>query len=211
MTGVSWVDAERCGGLNEPMFTTDLIVLLAMAGSPTPGASSLHPIAAETRLAQAGDWRSNPPPPPPVERVRQRRGFVWVEGGYDWRQGRYIRRPGHWERVRAGRQWHGGHWEWQRDHYGWASGAWSEGPAYDAPPAMVVENPAPPPPPPPVAAPPPSQPRPGFVWIAGAQEWRDGRYVWIEGHWEQERPGDAWRPGHWDADGDRHAWQPGGW
>jgi len=192
------------------MFTADWILLLAMTASPTPFASSLNPIASPTVIAQAGDWRGNPPPPPSVERVRPRRGFVWVEGGYDWRGRRYVRLRGHWERMRPGRQWHGGHWEWQGDHYAWVLGAWSEGPAYVAPPAMIVENPAPPPPPPPQAAPPPPR-RPGFVWIAGTQEWRDGRYVWIEGHWEQERPGDAWRPGHWDRDGDRQAWHPGGW
>jgi hypothetical protein len=112
--------------------------------------------------------------------------------------------------VREGRQWHGGHWEWQGDHYAWVRGMWVEGPAYVAPPSMIVENPPPPPPPPPAPAPPP-QARPGFVWIPGAHEWRDGRYVWIEGHWEQERSNDSWRAGHWDRDGDRQAWHPGGW
>jgi Carboxypeptidase regulatory-like domain/WXXGXW repeat (2 copies) len=194
------------------MLTADWILLLAMTASPAPFSPSIHPIASPTALAQVGGWRGNPPPPPPpVERVRPRRGFVWVEGGYDWRGRRYVRRPGHWERLRLGRQWHGGHWEWQVDHYGWVLGGWSEGPAYVAPPEMVVENPASPPPPPPQAAPPPPQGRTGFVWIAGAQEWHDGRYVWIEGHWEPERPGDAWRPGHWDREGDRQAWHPGGW
>jgi Carboxypeptidase regulatory-like domain/WXXGXW repeat (2 copies) len=194
------------------MLTTDWILLLAMTASPTPAASSPHPIAAPFVLAQGGGWRGDPPPaPPPLERVRPRRGWVWVEGGYEWRGRRYVRLRGHWERERPGRQWHGGHWEWQGDHYAWSRGDWSEGPAYFAPPAMVVENPAPPPPPLQAPPPPPAQSRPGFVWIAGAQEWRDGRYVWIEGHWEQERPGDAWRPGHWDRDGDRQGWHPGGW
>jgi hypothetical protein len=191
----------------------DLILLLAMAISPvaSPGPRA---IAVQTAtLAQAGppaDWRGAPPPPPPaMERVRPRRGYVWVEGGAEWRRGKYVRQRGHWERERPGRQWHGGHWEWQGDHYGWVQGSWIEGPAYVPPPALVVETPAPPPPPPQVETVPP--PRPGFVWIAGAHEWREGRYVWVAGHWEPARPGDTWQTGHWDTDGDRHGWHPGSW
>ena len=194
------------------MLITEALLLLAMAASPQPAAAAPRSIQIGTLVAQADGWRGNPPPPPPAfdERVGRRPGFVWVEGGYDWRRGRYIRQRGHWERVRAGRQWHGGHWEWQGDHYAWVRGNWIDGPAYVPPPSMIVVNP-PPPPPPPQAPPPPPQPRPGFVWIAGAHEWRDGRYVWIEGHWEQDRSGDAWRAGHWDRDGERQAWHPGGW
>jgi len=196
---------------DNPMFMTQGLLLFAMA-SPMPAGASIHPIHHRTLIAQADGWRGNPPPPPPFEEPvgRRRPGFVWVEGGFDWRRGRYIRHRGHWERVRDGRQWHGGHWEWQGDHYAWVRGLWIDGPAYVAPPSMIVENP-PAPPPPPQAPPPPPRPRPGFVWIAGAHEWRDGRYVWIEGHWEQDRSGDAWRAGHWDRDGDRQAWHPGGW
>jgi hypothetical protein len=203
------VDAAASNGFNETMLTPDWILVLAMTASPLTATPSSAPIAAAT-LAQNGGWRAAPPPPPPaVERVRPRPGFVWVDGGADWRGRKYVRRRGHWERERAGKQWHGGHWDWQGDHYAWIQGTWVDGPAYVAPPTLVVENP-PPPPPPPQPAPPPA-PRPGFVWIAGAQEWRDGRYVWVEGHWEQERPGEAWQPGHWDRAGDRHAWHPAGW
>jgi hypothetical protein len=191
------------------MFTATSILLLAVSASPARVASAPRALPAPVVLAEGGGWH-DAPPPPPMERVRPRRGFVWVEGGYDWRGRRYVRLPGHWERVRPGRHWHGGHWEWQGDHYGWSRGDWADGPAYDAPPQMVVDNPAPPPPPPPRVMPPPP-PRSGFVWIAGAQEWRDGRYVWIEGRWEHERPGDAWRAGHWDRDGARQGWHPGGW
>lgn len=165
---------------------------------------------------------SGPPPAPPIERVEPRRGFVWIEGYYDWRDGRYVWTPGHFERARQGRRWHGGSWEWRGNHYGWTRGFWADaGAAPPEPPAgYVVRAPvAPPPPVPPpeaLAGPPSQQPRPGFIWVPGAQEWRDGRYVWVEGHWEPERHGDAWRMGHWDRDGDdehrdRHVWHPGGW
>ncbi len=153
-----------------------------------------------------------PPPPPPMERVRARHGWVWVEGGFEWRNGRYRKLPGHWERERPDRHWHGGRWDWRGDHYEWIAGSWVDGQAYVPPPEMVRQEPPPPPPPPPQAAPPPPPPpRPGFVWIQGTHEWRDNQYVWIEGHWERERPGDTWNPGHWDHDGDRHAWHAGGW
>ena len=193
------------------MLITEGFLLLAIASSPVQAGASPHSIHPGVFVAQTQGWRGNPPPPPPLEEPvgRRRPGFVWVEGGFDWSRGRYIRHRGHWERVRQGRQWHGGHWEWQGDHYAWVRGMWIEGPAYVPRPSMIVENPPPPPPPPAPAPPPP--PRPGFVWIAGAHEWRDGRYVWIEGHWEQERSNDAWRAGHWDRDGDRQAWHPGGW
>ena len=77
-----------------------------------------------------------------------------------------MRLPGHWERERPGRQWHGGHWEWRGDRYAWIPGTWVNGPAYSPPPALVVQTPTPPPPPPaPVAPAPP--PRQGFVWNPG--------------------------------------------
>jgi len=158
------------------------------------------------------DAPGGPTPPPPMERVRARHGWVWVEGGFEWRHGRYRKLPGHWERERPDRHWHSGRWEWRGDHYEWIPGSWIEGQAYVAPPEMMRQEPPPPPPPPPQAAqPPPPQPRPGFVWIPGTHEWRDNQYVWVDGHWERERPGDTWNAGHWDHDGDRHAWHPGGW
>ena len=200
-------------------------ILLASLTASTAGATSAPALAVHAtsaaprpvRLAQAaGQWRSQPPPaaalppPPPPERVRPRRGWVWVEGGYEWRGRQYVRLPGHWERERPGRQWHSGRWEWRGDRYAWIPGTWMDGPAYSAPPALVVQSPTPPPPPPaPVAPTPP--PRQGFVWIPGAHEWRGDRYEWVEGHWEPEHAGDSWHPGHWDCDGERHAWHPGGW
>ena len=154
---------------------------------------------------------NDPPPPPAMEQVRPRRGWVWVEGGFEWRHGKYRRLRGHWERERQGQHWHSGRWDWRGDHYEWVPGAWSEGPAYVAPPEYVRQEPPPPPPPPPQAVPPPPPPRQGFVWIAGTHEWRDGQYVWVEGHWEHEHPGDTWNYGHWDHDGDHHSWHQGGW
>jgi hypothetical protein len=119
------------------MLITDGLLLLALASPPTPVDASPPPIQHRTLVAQADGWRGNPPPPPPFEEPvgRPRPGFVWVEGGFDWRRGKYIRHRGHWERVREGRKWHAGHWELQGDHYAWVRGMWVEGPAYVAPPS----------------------------------------------------------------------------
>lgn len=199
-----------------------LLTLNATVSAPRFVGVPPAPTAPAVRVAQGGEWRAQPPAPPPgnwhnappppaPERVRPRRGWVWVEGGYDWRDGQYVRLRGHWERARPGRQWHSGHWEWRGDRYAWVAGTWLDAASAPAvPPNYVVENPAPPPPPP-AQIPPPPPARPGFVWIPGAQEWRGDRYVWVEGHWEREHPGDNWHAGHWDRDGERHAWHSGGW
>lgn len=164
-------------------------------------------------LAQApppSAWRGSPPPPPPLERVEPRNGFVWVDSWPEWHDGRYEWKGGHWERERPGRRWQAGRWEWQRDRYAWIRGSWVDVPVYaPGPPPGPPAPPAPPPPPQDVA--PPPRPRPNWVWVAGAYDWRDGRYVWVEGHWEKMRKGHHWHPGRWDRDGDRHAWRAGGW
>lgn len=84
---------------------------------------------------------NEPPPPPPVEQVPPRDGWVWVEGGYEWRYGRYRRLPGHWERVRPDRRWRSGRWFWRGNHYEWIPGGWVA-----APPPAPMPPPAPPPP-----------------------------------------------------------------
>lgn len=93
---------------------------------------------------------NEPPPPPPMEQVPPRAGWVWVEGGYEWRHGRYRRLPGHWERERGDRRWRSGRWTWRGDHYEWIPGAW------------VVEVPAPVPAP----APPPRRPGWGYPGVS---------------------------------------------
>src|SRR5579871_2326754 len=187
-----------------------VLALLVTPGANAPGPRSVRPRA--PLLAQrAGGWRAapppggwrgtpSPPPAPPVERVQRRRGFVWVQGDYELRDGAYFWVRGHLERAPEGRSWHAGRWEWQGDRYVWMRGQWLDGSAYSPAPEFVVRTP-PPPIPVVVAAPPP--PRPGFVWIAPSHEWRDGRYVPVEGRWEPERGDQRWEAGHWDNDGDR--------
>jgi hypothetical protein len=196
-----------------------IVMLVSLAGAPAGASDAARPPTsasthASLTLAQGAPVMRGrppaPPPAPPVERVAPRRGYIWVEGNYEWRDGRYAWTGGHWEAERPGQRWHGGHWDWQGDRYVWVRGEWLGGPVYTPPPRYVVETP-PPPPPPPQAAPRIPPARPGFVWIPGNNEWRDGRYVWVDGHWEKERRGERWQSGHWDREGDRHAWHPGEW
>ena len=58
-------------------------------------------------------------------------------------------------------------------------------------------------------------PGPGYVWVDGFWNWRDGRYIWVPGHWDRppyagaywshphyDRYDDGWHyhEGHWDRD-----------
>lgn len=70
-----------------------------------------------------GTWGNPPGPdypreaPPPRRADRQgaqRAGYVWVDGDWDWKNGRYEWTAGHWERERAGKRWRPSTWE-QRD------------------------------------------------------------------------------------------------
>ena len=136
------------------MLTTKLVLLLQAALAVPPGAPARRAPAQDPMTmawhvpAQRREHHEHLPPPPAIEVVAPRPGYVWVEGGFEWRYDRYVRVPGHWERERPGRRWQPGRWEPQGDHHVWVRGGWI------APPPIVVGVPAPaplpnqPPPPP---------------------------------------------------------------
>jgi hypothetical protein len=74
--------------------------------------------------------RFAPPPDRYEVAPAPRRGYVWENGHWQWRNGRYIWVRGHWERARPGYvhvqpRWHerNGRWHyearrWDRDHDG---------------------------------------------------------------------------------------------
>jgi hypothetical protein len=66
----------------------------------------------------------------------------------------------------------------------------------------------PPPPPPAVVYRPWAPPYRGAVWIAGHNEWVDGRWVWVGGYYAYPPyRGAVWIPGRY-----RHGyWRPGHW
>ncbi|MBS1122583.1 MAG: hypothetical protein H6Q90_4811 [Deltaproteobacteria bacterium] len=67
------------------------------------------------------------PPPPRTIVVETRPGFVWVEGRWAHRGGRYIWLDGRWERERANHYWVQGRWERRGRGHVWVEGGWRAG------------------------------------------------------------------------------------
>jgi len=67
-------------------------------------------------------------PPPPRVYVRDTRpGFVFIQGRWDRRGGRWDWRDGYWERERSGHRWEDGRWERRGRGHVWVEGRWSAG------------------------------------------------------------------------------------
>lgn len=71
------------------------------------------------------------PPPPRVVVVETRPGFVWVEGRWYRRGGRWVWGDGHYERVRANHVWVQGRWERRGNRHVWIDGHWQAGAAHE--------------------------------------------------------------------------------
>ncbi len=54
-------------------------------------------------------------------------------------------------------------------------------------------------------------PRPGWVWVPGAWEWRYGQYVWVPGRWIAARGGFAYVPAGWIQWHGGWRWRAGAW
>ena len=65
-----------------------------------------------------------PPPPPAEDPGRERKGYLWVKGHWEWRDGDYEWVPGHWERMRAGKTWTEGRWDNTSGKWTWVPGHW---------------------------------------------------------------------------------------
>jgi hypothetical protein len=160
-------------------------------------------------------YPTQPPPAPVVERWEPRRGYVWVPGFHEWRNGAYVWVGGHWEAERAGQQWVAGRWEPRGDRYVWVPGDWrtivvpsAEQPA-PMPPQPVVEYPREPPPPPRVER--IVGRHKNHVWVRGHWDWVAGRWEWVPGHWEKEWRGKRWEEDRWERDGDHWVHRGGEW
>jgi hypothetical protein len=150
-----------------------------------------------------GDWIDDGPPsaaPPPLreERIRKRRGFVFVRGSWDWRNGDWQWTPGHWEKQRRGNRWREAKWENRNGSWFHVDGGWEAAAEFPtmAPPELQVEN---------------VRPRRGFVYVRGNWQWDNGQYVWQAGHWERERRNQRWNDGRWEMRDGRYQWTAGGW
>ena len=53
--------------------------------------------------------------------------------------------------------------------------------------------------------------RPGFVWVKGRWDWRNGQWAWIDGHWEGQRAKATWIAGRWELQGNYYVWIEGRW
>jgi hypothetical protein len=164
-------------------------------------AASAAPAFAQIRVEGSATINVGPtsaPPAPRAERARARRGWVWVGGRYEWRNGAWVWQAGRWERERRGKRWRDGRWEERHGRWEWVDGRWDEPSPYptSAPPSAPIERP---------------QFRRGFVWVSGRYEWRDGAWAWQPGRWEREQRGRRWRDGRWDRRDDRYEWVEGSW
>ena len=123
------------------------------------------------------------PPAARYERHDHRRGYVWVNGNWDWRDGRYVWVGGRYEPERRGHRWREPRWEVRDGAYIRVDGGWVAVGPVAAPPVLRVER---------------WDPRPGFVFIRGHWEWRDGEWAWMPGHYERERAGYIYREPRWE-------------
>jgi hypothetical protein len=67
------------------------------------------------------------PPPPRRVVVESRPGFIFIEGRWIRRGGRWEWNEGHWERQRSGYVWYQGHWERRGNRHVWIEGEWRSG------------------------------------------------------------------------------------
>jgi hypothetical protein len=67
------------------------------------------------------------PPPPRTVVVETRPGFVFIEGRWYRRGGRWEWQDGRWERERVGHVWVPGRWERRGNKHVWIEGSWRAG------------------------------------------------------------------------------------
>lgn len=70
---------------------------------------------------------TRPEPPATAVVVRPaapRPDYVWVDGEWIWRGGRYVYTNGYWAPPRRGHAWVGGHWERRGNGWYWQRGHW---------------------------------------------------------------------------------------
>src|SRR5688572_23556897 len=160
---------------------------------PAPAPTPPRPPAPAAGPTQA-------PPELRVEKVKPRRGYVWVAGSWDWQNGQWTWIAGHYEREKRGKRWRSPKWESRGGGWIRVDGAWDDAPDYPTE--------APPPPQREVSS---TRARRGHVWVHGHWEWKDYNWVWVKGHYERFRPGKRYTAGRWEQKGDRWSWIDDQW
>jgi hypothetical protein len=138
------------------------------------------------------------PPPARVERFEARAGFVWQPGRWQWNRGRYDWVNGHYERERAGKKWREGRWDRRGDAYVWVDGDWID---FDVRPRVA----------PPAPREEAFEARPGWVYLKGRWDWRNGEWQWQPGRWEKHHKGKHWREGRWELRDGAYVLVEGDW
>jgi len=64
------------------------------------------------------------PPPPRAVVVETRPGYLFIQGRWIRRGGRWEWSDGHWERQRSGYVWEPGRWERRGNRHVWIEGSW---------------------------------------------------------------------------------------
>lgn len=65
-----------------------------------------------------------PPPPNTEPETKPRKGYVWVKGSWEYKDGDYEWVAGRWEREKAGNRWEEPRWEQQGGKWVFKAGAW---------------------------------------------------------------------------------------
>src|SRR5688572_33465613 len=105
------------------------LALGALTATPTLAQGTPRDHQARRPPSPGDDGPKEAPPPPRAETPGPaKEGFVWVEGEWDWKGGKYEWIPGHWERARANKRWRPGRWEQKDGKWTRARGGWGDGP-----------------------------------------------------------------------------------
>ena len=77
-------------------------------------------------VAPADDRPRKKPPGKKTEKVGQKKGYLWIEGHWEWKvkSGEYEWEKGHFERVREAEVWVPGEWVAEGDYWVWTAGTW---------------------------------------------------------------------------------------
>ncbi|TET38794.1 MAG: hypothetical protein E3J72_02240 [Planctomycetota bacterium] len=166
-------------------------------------------------------------PPPTRVRLAAKRGYVIIEGYWEWRVNRWHWHAPRYESVRAGQIWVPGRQErvggfiiWRPAHYKVSGSSGHRTPKRPSVPRARPKVPKVPKisiyknrsryPAPPSSYRRPS-PRSGHIWIEGYYSWRGLQWTWHAGRWEKTRPGYIWTPGKSVKTSGRVKWVPGSW
>jgi len=67
---------------------------------------------------------SRPEPPVYARPASPHAGWIWIDGDYYYRGGRYVHRPGYWTAPRRGYHYQPGNWQQRGNGWSWRKGHW---------------------------------------------------------------------------------------